>query len=222
MKLPDVRARARDRAPRSSNSDSRYRHTRVFTRPCAWQPCRSDASGLPTTPLASWFRSETMRVSTQIRAANAWSENFPVEWRSVDAELFRDHSYLATHNDRYFAPADRRRHRHVRFGCMPRRSDRRCHRSRRRTRSPPDRRLAGALFAFSSHACGRERKPMAANLHRRRSGRTRPGVSTIPATATEPWAARRPTSTTASSRSAVPHSKRSLRCRRPIATCVGG
>jgi hypothetical protein len=41
-----------------------------------------------------------------IRAANAWSENFPVRWRSVDAELFRDHSYLATHNDRYFAPAD--------------------------------------------------------------------------------------------------------------------
>jgi hypothetical protein len=42
----------------------------------------------------------------QIRAANAWSEDFPVEWRTVDAELFRDQSYLATHNDRYFAPAE--------------------------------------------------------------------------------------------------------------------
>ena len=41
----------------------------------------------------------------QIRTANAWSEDFPVEWRTVDAEAFRDQSYLATHNDRYFAPA---------------------------------------------------------------------------------------------------------------------
>jgi hypothetical protein len=42
----------------------------------------------------------------QIRAANGWSENFPVEWRSVGAELFREQSYLATHNDRYFAPTE--------------------------------------------------------------------------------------------------------------------
>jgi hypothetical protein len=41
-----------------------------------------------------------------IRAANAWSTKFPVEWRAVNANLFRDHSYLATHNDRYFAPAE--------------------------------------------------------------------------------------------------------------------
>ncbi len=42
----------------------------------------------------------------QIRAANEWSENFPVEWRAVDAKWFRDHSYLATHNDRYFGWAE--------------------------------------------------------------------------------------------------------------------
>jgi hypothetical protein len=42
----------------------------------------------------------------EIRSANAWSENFPVEWRPVDADLFRDQSYLATHNDRHFAPAE--------------------------------------------------------------------------------------------------------------------
>ena len=41
-----------------------------------------------------------------IRSANEWSEDFPVEWRSVSHELFRDHSYLATHNDRYFAATD--------------------------------------------------------------------------------------------------------------------
>jgi hypothetical protein len=41
-----------------------------------------------------------------ISAANGWSEDFPVEWRSVSHELFSDHSYLATHNDRYFAPSD--------------------------------------------------------------------------------------------------------------------
>jgi hypothetical protein len=39
-----------------------------------------------------------------IRSANEWSEDFPVEWRSVSHELFRKQSYLATHNDRYFAP----------------------------------------------------------------------------------------------------------------------
>jgi hypothetical protein len=41
-----------------------------------------------------------------IRAANAWSDDFPVEWRSVPHELFRDHSYLATHNDRYLPPPE--------------------------------------------------------------------------------------------------------------------
>jgi hypothetical protein len=42
----------------------------------------------------------------EIRGANAWSEDYPVEWRPVDAESFRDQSYLAPHNDRYFAPGE--------------------------------------------------------------------------------------------------------------------
>ena len=41
-----------------------------------------------------------------IRAANPWSEDFPVVWRSVVPWMFRNYSYFATHSDRYFEPTD--------------------------------------------------------------------------------------------------------------------
>jgi len=40
-----------------------------------------------------------------IHAANAWSENYPVEWRTVSADLFRQYSYLATGADRFLPPS---------------------------------------------------------------------------------------------------------------------
>jgi hypothetical protein len=41
-----------------------------------------------------------------VRAANAWSEDFPIEWRTVSHDLFRKYSYLATSNDRFLAPSE--------------------------------------------------------------------------------------------------------------------
>lgn len=41
-----------------------------------------------------------------IRAANPWSANFPVDWRTVPTERFADYSYYATAHNRYAEPTD--------------------------------------------------------------------------------------------------------------------
>ena len=41
-----------------------------------------------------------------IRSANRWSEAFPVQWRTVSHEKFREFSSLATDHDRFIEPSD--------------------------------------------------------------------------------------------------------------------
>lgn len=41
-----------------------------------------------------------------VRAANAWSEDFPIEWRAVSHEFFRKYSYVGTATDRFLAASE--------------------------------------------------------------------------------------------------------------------
>ena len=70
-------------------------------------------AALSLRSLGSPYDSAQMLVSVgdyadldMVRAANAWSEDFPIEWRAVPHELFREYSYTGTGVDRFLAPSE--------------------------------------------------------------------------------------------------------------------